>query len=153
MIEIWQQQEGESNRIYSAFTCYLKCRNMEKVAKTLNKSENYVRNLAARQNWKARAAEFDASILEETRQELKKELAQNLKNQWKDCTELQGAAIEALRAKDLSKAGFRSLNEIYHSAAVLQLKLLETFKILDEGNDSKNLTINIIPRNKPVNSN
>lgn len=151
-MEIWKQQRGEGDKVYNAFKCYLKCRNIENVSKTLNKSISYTRNLASKHEWRRRAAEFDAALFEEARQEIKAELSQVLRRRWSDCAELQEAAIEALRAKDLRAASFKSLNEIYHTAAQLQLKLLETFKILDDdAGDNQNLTINIVPRSVPVN--
>lgn len=98
--KIWEQQEGEGQKLFQYFQIYLKTRNAEKVAKEVNKSATYIRNLAAKFDWKTRAAEFDKSLLEETRQELKRELAKVFKQQWLDCTELQKKAIDALGEKD-----------------------------------------------------
>lgn len=149
--KIWEQQEGEGQKLYSAFQIYLKNRNVEMTAKTLQKSASYIRTIAAKFDWKTRAAEFDKSLLEETRQELKRELAQFFKQQWLDCTELQKKAIDALRQKDLKNASFKSLNEIYHSAAQLQLKLADQLKLFDdEAVEDKNIEIRIVPASEPV---
>lgn len=149
--KIWEQQEGEGQKLYSAFQIYLKNRNVEMTAKTLNKSATYIRNLAAKFDWKARAAEFDKSLLEETRQELKRELAQVFKQQWLDCSELREKAIDALRQKDLKTASFKTINEIFHTASQLQLKLAEQLDLFnaDSGND-KQLEIRIIPATSPA---
>lgn len=147
MTEIWRQQGGEGDKAFNAFRCYLKLGSVEKVAKELNLSAKYVQNQMARHEWRARRRAYLDSLLEQARQEMKAELTQMLKTQWRDCAELQAAAIAALRKKDLAAAGFRSLNEIYHSAAQLQLKIIEQLDLFGGGDedDSKQLKINIVP--------
>ena len=151
-MQIWLQQEGESGKAYDAFKIYLETRNVKKVAETLQKSYSYTRDLAARNNWRERCRAFDSFNIEEARQKIIQAAANRLWANWLACHELQEAALAALRLKDLTKASFKSLNEIFHSAFQAEMKLLEANKIFDysDGNDN-NLTINIIPVSKPKN--
>ena len=144
--KIWDRLEDENAQKFFLFQHYLQTRSIEKVAKKFEKSISYIRNLAGKYCWRERAAEFDCSLIEDARAEIKSKLAANLLRQWTDCTELQQSAISALRAKDLSKASFKSLNEIYHSAAQLQFKLAENLKLLEREPKKDELTINIVPK-------
>ena len=144
-MQSWERQQGEGEKIFRAFTLYLTCRSIEKVAKELNKSRNYIRRICSEWNWKERTADFDKSILESTRQELKLKVAERFKKQWEDCALMQEKVIQTFEKRDFEKCSFKSLNEIYFSAAQLQMKILETLKILEDVDGDKNLTINIIP--------
>ena len=116
----WEQQEGEKIKQYQAFQCYLETRSVKKVAEMLNLSEARIRRLMTQNDWKYRAAKFDFSVIEEARQEVKRKFTNKLIERWERCEELQQRAFEALKQKDLTNASFKSLNEIYHSAAQLQ---------------------------------
>ena len=137
---------GESDKSYSAFKLYLFKRNYADIAKTLQVTDSHIRNLAAKFDWRERADSYDAEILSQAAAQMKAELAEKLLGQWQATTKLQDSALTALLDKDLSRCSYRSLNEIFHSAAQLQLKLVDLLGLLQpKTNDSNNLEIRIIP--------
>lgn len=146
----WEQQEGEKLNQYQAFRIYLETRSVAKCSEMTNLSESQIRRLMSKNDWKYRAAKFDASLIDEARQEVKRKFTSKLMERWEHCDELQQRAFEALKARDLTKASFKSLNEIYHSAAQLQLKTAELMKIFDaDAEPDKNIEIRIVSAEKP----
>lgn len=149
MDEIWKRQQGEPEKAFSAFLKFLLMeggRTFVKVAELCGCSESLIRRWADRYDWRKRTRAYDNSKLDEVRQRVIQEQSARIMQQWLDCVALQTAAMTAFRAKDLSKASFKSLNEIYHAACERQAKLLEYLGVngTDKGDD-KNLTIKIIP--------
>lgn len=143
----WERREGESEKHYHAFKLYLETRDAQKCSEMTNLSVSHIRRLMAKNDWKYRAAKFDSSLMEEARQEIKRNFASKMIERWKICDELQQRAFEALQKKDLSKASFKTLNEIFHSAVQLQLNLADKLKFWEEKQETpQNFVINIIPK-------
>lgn len=136
-MEQWERQEGEGEKVYQAFMEYLSCRSYEKVADRLKKSPAYIKKIAGVWKWRSRAAEYDKSLLEEARAQMKAEITQALMGQWRNALELQGLTMAAFREKDFSKASFKSLNEIYSASVALQMKLIDQFKLLEDTGENQ----------------
>lgn len=148
MQKSFEQQPDESGANYNAFQKFLELRCVKSVSKVIQKSYSATRRIASKFDWAARAAAFDSFNLEQARRKIVKDLATNLLQNWTDNNQLQAAAFDALNQKDLSKCGFKTLNEIYAGTFERQIKLLEVFKVLDSvaaDDDQNNLMINIIP--------
>ena len=139
----WNRLENESDAAFEAFKIYLELdeRSIEKVSKALSKSASLIYRWASQYNWRERARDFDNSILEDVRQEIKRSLSREIKRQWKESIALQRLSFEALSVKDMSKASFKSLNEIYNSARQAQWEIVDRLK-LDETDD--NIKIEIV---------
>ena len=139
----WNRLENESDAAFEAFKIYLELdeRSLQKVANLLHKNGAVIRRWASQYNWRERARDFDNSILEDVRQEIKRSLSREIKRQWKESIALQRLSFEALSVKDMSKASFKSLNEIYCSARQAQWDIVDRLK-LDETDD--NIKIEIV---------
>lgn len=151
MQKSWERRADENATFFNYFNCYLQNGgDVEKTAEALKKSVTHIRNLAARYEWRERRAVFNESLMEAARADLKQELINKLRLQWRNCDLLQDAALKALLSRDLCKASFKSLNEIYHSAAQLQLKLADELKLFEpnETGEDNNLTIRIVRASK-----
>lgn len=146
--KIWEQQQDESNRDYQFFRLYLLSSprpTLEKLAEMIGKSRSRICGIAAEHDWRGRAAAYDADLLEEARQTIKQELPTLLLRQWRDAAEISARAAAELKQRDLSRASFKSLNEIYATGNLQIQKLAELLKVFDDNTADKALTINIIP--------
>lgn len=145
----WERLPDESDAAFTAFKCYLELseRSAEKVSKELKKSASLIYRWAKQFNWKERARAYDNSILEDVRNDIRRTISREIKRQWKDSIDFQILAGNALRAKDMSKSSFKSINEIYHSARQAQWELYERLKI-DELDDEIKITIEDASANK-----
>lgn len=150
--KIWERRESEGDAAWQAFLVFLHGnRNCENVAKELQKTPQHVRRLASKYDWRERAIAYDNSLLEETRQELRRQMAIDFQRRWQDFTELANLAADALRAK-IQSASPRTLCEILISSTEKQLAMTDKLKILDEADaDDQQLTINIVAAGEPVN--
>lgn len=139
----WNRLENESDAAFEAFKIYLELdeRSYRQVAVELRKSDTLIRRWASQYNWRERAAAWDNSILEDVRQEIKRSLSREIKRQWKESIALQRLSFDALSTKDMNKASFKSLNEIYNSARQAQWEIVDRLK-LDETDD--NIKIEIV---------
>lgn len=141
----WERQADESVRDYEYFRMYLLStpRSLEKLAETIQKSASRIRGIAAAHDWRGRAAAYDASIMEEARQAIRHELPAVIMRQWRDSAEIAARAAAELRTRDMARASFKSLNEIYATFSLQLQKLAETLKVMEDTGD-KNLTIKIV---------
>ena len=74
-IKAWEQQKGESQKAYAAFSVYLELENrsISKVAEKLSVSIPNIRKWSGKNNWLARAAAYDSSIVEAKRKAIIKQ--------------------------------------------------------------------------------
>lgn len=96
---IWDKQNGESEKAYQAFCVFLDMgsdRTVDGVAKKLSKSRQLMTRWCATYKWRDRAAAYDNSIMEETREEVVKNAANKGKNRLWDRWE--GESDEAYEA-------------------------------------------------------
>ena len=64
-MKVWERQEGETEKAYSAFKIYLEMpeRNLTKLAKHLSKTRQNISNWANKYDWESRAAQaYDTCI-------------------------------------------------------------------------------------------
>ncbi len=139
----WERLENESDAAFEAFKIYLELddRSYHQVAVELRKSDTLIRRWASQYNWRERASAWDNSILEDVRNDIRRSLSREIKRQWKESIALQRLSFDALSTKDMSKASFKSLNEIYSSARQAQWEIVDRLK-LDETDD--NIKIEIV---------
>lgn len=139
----WNRLENESDAAFEAFKIYLELdeRSYAKVGQKLGKSKTLIDRWGKQYDWQERARDFDNSILEDVRQEIKRSLSRAIKRQWKESIALQRLSFDVLSTKDMSKASFKSLNEIYNSARQAQWDIVDRLK-LDETDD--NIKIEIV---------
>ena len=130
-MEIWKRQSDETDAAFTAFKTYLELdgRNIEKLSKKLGKASSQLYRWSKQYNWTERAAAWDNAVLEDVRQDIRRSLSREMKRQWSEAIELQRLSFAALKAKDMSKASFKSLNEIYHMARQAQTEIIEKLKI------------------------
>lgn len=141
----WYRQPDETDSAWTAFQTYLNGeRNCEKVAEKLRKSPQHIRRLAGRYDWRDRARRYDNSILEETRRELRRQLATSFLNRWRDLDELAALAADELRAK-VHSATPRTLAEILEMATEKQLATVDKLKLLEvTDSEDRQLEIRIV---------
>lgn len=147
----WQRQEGETSKQYELFCKYLKMprRSIEKLANEVKLSAVYIRRIAAEKQWRDRAAEYDESCLETAREEVRRLVAEGLVKQYEMYQSLQAKAASELLQRDMSKASFKSLNEIVATAGTGIFKIAEALKVFeDSAQVDKNVTIHIIGAEK-----
>lgn len=152
----------ENDAAWKAFLAYLENRNAAKCAELIGKSQSTINRWSARFSWKERARQYDNALLEETRQELRRRLANSFLRRWQDYDELAAAAADALRAK-ITSATPRTLNEILTAATEKQLAMIDKLRVLEDTDNAGALEIRIVdatggeisepaenrPRNKP----
>lgn len=148
----WDKQDDETVRAYEAFTLYLKSpdRNLRKIADNLQKHPTLIRSWASKYSWAERATAFDSSLLEDVRQKIKREWTEVYMRRWQGNALLEKKSLDALLAKDMSKASFKSLNEIYHGTWQEQKELAAAMGLTDA--DTEDLTITIKAAEKHANS-
>ena len=102
----WGRQEGEPEVAYTYFVTYRdlgRTRTVSKVADRVNKSRNYVHNLASRWRWVARTRAFDSEqdrMYAESLAERRREMADR---HARIASALQGKLITRLQSLDPSK--------------------------------------------------
>ena len=144
--KIWERRDDEGADQYQTFCNYLQMvpRNASKCAEMAGKSASTINRWAARYDWRQRATAYDSALLEETRQTIKQQLPRLLLRQWQDSADIFSAAAAELKRRDLSKASFKSLNEIAGNFALQMQKITEQLKIFDNTGDSGEMTIRIV---------
>ena len=144
--KIWERRDDESAEQYQAFSSYLRMtpRNASKCAEMAEKSASTISRWAARYDWRRRAAAYDESLLEEVRQAIRQQLPALLLSQWQDSADIFSAAATELKRRDMSKASFKSLNEICANFAARLERITEQLKIFDNTDDSGEMTIHIV---------
>lgn len=150
-LNIWERQQGESDRDFAAFSLYLQNRNYEEVAKKCNKNAAHIRRLASKNNWRERARAYDNSIMEEVRQSISKRYANFVKRQWEGNEIILDKIYDVLAKRDFNSAGARTLNELVATLTQGQKEIAELLKLNDfepteEG--AGNITINIVSAKK-----
>ena len=144
--KIWERRDDESAEQYQAFSSYLRMtpRNASKCAEMAEKSASTISRWAARYDWRRRAAAYDESLLEEVRQAIRQQLPALLLSQWQDSADIFSAAAAELKRRDMSKASFKSLNEICANFSARLERITEQLKVFDDTDDSDEMTIHIV---------
>lgn len=96
----WEQQEGESNKAFEAFTVYLEMgpeRSVRAVGQKLDKSRTLIGRWSVTYGWVERAAAWDADILEKAHAAAVKKKAQMTERHLSISWALQDKAMEALK--------------------------------------------------------
>lgn len=108
----WERRPEESEKNYEAFWCYVSIgtgRTFQEVAKRLSKSRVIIERWARANDWRNRAAAWDASIIEEAHEKAVKDYAAMIERHIKLGQLLQKNAVDGLKDRDLKKASFHSL--------------------------------------------
>lgn len=150
MNAIWLRQGGESDRDFHAFTLFLENRNIEKVSEMLQKTPQHIRRVAAKNEWRARVAAYDAAMVEEARMLISRHYASFIKRQWEGNELILDKLYTVLSQRDFNSAGTRTLNELVATLTQGQKEIAELLKLNNREpvEDKSNLTINIVSAGK-----
>ena len=131
---IWERQSGETEKAYSAFKIFLEMedRSISKVAKYLSVSVQNVRKWSSKYNWFERAAAYDSSIVESTRQLKIAAIKESLRRKVGIADKLEQKALKALEEISISRISGRTIVEMLTLANQLRNEVYETEKLLDE---------------------
>lgn len=145
--DAWDKQPDETTEQYGYFREFLlmkPVRRIEAVAQIVQKSPSHIRALAAKHDWRERAEKYDKATLDAARETIRRRLPEVLIRQWNDSIEIAARAADELRRRDLSKASFKSLNEILANTHAQSQKIAEILDVLGDTDNSGELTINIV---------
>lgn len=136
-LKIWERQPGETEKAYSAFKIFLEMedRSILKVAKWLSVTVQNIRKWANKYNWLERAAAYDSSIVERTRQLKIEAIKESLQRKIGIADKLEQKALKALEEISLSRISGRTIVEMLTLANQLRNEVYETELKLDESND------------------
>ena len=111
--KIWLQRPNEGDKPYAAFWCYVSLglgnRTFQKVSDSVGKNRKLIERWASAYEWTKRVKAYDASIVEEARQQAIDEEAEMLVRHRKLGQLLQKNAVDGLKDRDMNKASFHSL--------------------------------------------
>lgn len=141
----WDKLPSESEQSYSAFRCYLTVgsnrfgdgenRSYIKVAKACTKSLTLIKRWADRDNWRARAEAWDASIMQDAHDKVVNDYAEMIERHIKLGQFLQKKAYEGLQGREMKKASFHSLSDMMNKGVDIEKNARDMAKV----DENKNL--------------
>ena len=142
-MKIWERQEGETEKAYSAFKMYLEMpeRNLTKLAKHLSKSRQNISNWACKYDWKSRAAAYDLSIFEDVRKANVDSLKVSIKRKNAIADKLEEKALAALENLNLSRISGRTIVEMLTLSNALRNEAAEIEKSSEPDTHITSITI------------
>lgn len=143
----WDRLPNETAEHYGYFREFLlmtPVRRLETVAQTVQKSPSHIRSLASKYDWKDRAAKFDSSLMDAARETIRRRLPEVLTRQWNNCVEIASKVVTELLQRDLSKASYKSLNELLAISLSQSQKSAEVLDALNDTHKNGEMTINIV---------
>lgn len=135
-LKAWEQQKGESQKAYAAFSIYLELehRSISKVAEKLSVSVTNVRKWSGKNNWLERAAAYDSSIVEATRKDKIKLIKKAIERKLLISDKLFDKAMAALEQIGINRFSVRGITEALGlSNAVLNEAVEMTATTEEEG--------------------
>ena len=113
-MKIWERQEGETEKAYSAFKIYLQMpeRSVQKVSDFTGKYPTLIRRWANKYDWKNRAAAYDSSIFDSVRKANINSLKVSIKRKNDIASKLEEKALTALESLNLSRISGRIIVEM-----------------------------------------
>lgn len=110
----WDRQKGESSKAYPAFVIYLQMENrsIQKVADLLSKNRQQLDKWANEFNWRERAAAYDSSIVEATRQDKISKLKEFNERKIRLASLMLDKSEEILNTISIKRGSFRAAVEL-----------------------------------------
>ena len=140
---IWERQSGETEKAYSAFKVYLEMedRSLQKVTESLQKNATLIRRWASKNDWKNRAAAYDSSIVESTRQLKIAAIKESLRRKVGIADKLEQKALKALEEISINRISGRTIVEMLTLANQLRNEVYETELKLDGSDEAPVIVI------------
>ena len=147
-MKIWERQEGETEKAYSAFKIYLQMpeRSVQKVSDFLGKYPTLIRRWANKYDWKNRAAAYDSSVFDSVRKANVSSLKVSIKRKTYVADKLEEKALDALENLNLSRISGRMIVEMLTLSNILRNEASEIEKSAEP--DTKITSITIKRREK-----
>ena len=142
-LKIWERQPGETEKAYSAFKIFLEMedRSISKVAKYLSVSVQNVRKWSSKYNWFERAASYDSSVVESTRQLKIAAIKESLRRKVGIADKLEQKALKALEEISINRISGRTIVEMLTLANQLRNEVYETELKLDGSDEAPVIVI------------
>ena len=122
-VELWERQEGETNKQYEAFCIYRDLgvdRTHKKVADELQKSTTLMGRWASMNNWTERVKAYDDEQDRLNRIAQRKEIAEMRKKHARVASKMIDKALEALEALDALDVGASNISRLVEVATKVE---------------------------------
>ena len=122
-VELWERQEGETNKQFEAFCIYRDMgidRTHRKVANELGKSTNLIHRWASMNDWTERVKAYDDEQDRLNRIAQQKEIAQMRKRHANVASKMIEKALEALEAIDALDVGAGNVSRLVEVATKVE---------------------------------
>ena len=140
-MKVWERQEGETEKAYSAFKLDLKMpeRSIQTLSKNLQKSPQHIGTWARKYDWKSRAAAYDSSIFDSVRKATINSLKVSIQRKNNIASKLEEKALTALESLNLSRISGRTIVEMLTLSNQLRNEAAE----MEQANDTSSRVTSI----------
>ena len=140
-MKVWERQEGETEKAYSAFKIYLEMpeRSVQTVSKKLQKCSQLIGRWANKYDWKSRAAAYDSSIFDSVRKANINSLKVSIQRKNNIASKLEEKALTALESLNLSRISGRTIVEMLTLSNQLRNEAAE----MEQANDTSSRVTSI----------
>ena len=140
-MKVWERQEGETEKAYSAFKIYLEMpeRSIPKMYQKGHFSPSSIKKWARKYDWKSRAAAYDSSIFDSVRKANINSLKVSIQRKNNIASKLEEKALTALESLNLSRISGRTIVEMLTLSNQLRNEATE----MEQANDTSSRVTSI----------